>query len=85
MRKLIIAATAVAVVLSAANAFAKDVNGTIMSINAKADTITLTNGQIVHLPEGVEAETLKAGERVAITYSTNAAGKTVVTGIRPIR
>jgi hypothetical protein len=45
----------------------------------------LNNGQKVRPPEGIEAESLKVGEHVAITYTTNASGKSIVSGIRPIK
>ncbi len=85
MKRLVITATVVAAMLATSSAFAKDVDGTIKSIDTKADMITLNNGQRVRLPEGIEAETLKVGEHVAITYTTNASGKTIVSGIRPIK
>jgi hypothetical protein len=37
------------------------------------------------LAHELEAETLMVGEHVAITYTTNASGKTIVTGIRPVK
>jgi S-adenosylmethionine:tRNA-ribosyltransferase-isomerase (queuine synthetase) len=79
-RSVIVAAGALAIA-TATGAFAKDVSATIKSINTKTDSVTLDNGATVTLPEGIEAETLTVGEHVAISYTTNASGKSVVSVI----
>ena len=82
MRKSVIAATAVALaaVVSTA-AFAGTITGTIQSVNKSGDAITLSDGKTFTLPEGIEAETLKPGEKVVVTYTTKA-GKLAVSSIR---
>ncbi|TGR73175.1 DUF1344 domain-containing protein, partial [Mesorhizobium sp. M2D.F.Ca.ET.223.01.1.1] len=62
-------------------AYAKATTGTIASIDKKGDSITLSDGKTFSLPEGVEAETLKVGEKVKITYSTNA-GKLAASSVQ---
>ena len=67
--------------LSSTAAFAKTVTGTIASVDKKGDAITLTDGKTFTLPEGIEAETLKPGEKVVVTYTTKGS-KISVTSIR---
>lgn len=83
MKKAIIAATILAIAATTA-AYAKAATGTIASIDKKGDSITLTDGKTFSLPEGIEAETLKVGEKVAITYSTKA-GKLAASKIQPAK
>ncbi|TPM25134.1 DUF1344 domain-containing protein [Mesorhizobium sp. B2-3-4] len=65
-------------------AFARTVTSTIASVDAKGDAITLADGKTLSLPENIEVETLKAGEKVIVTYSTKS-GKSLVSGIQPAR
>ena len=58
------------VIASATGAFAKEDTGTIKKINKSGDLITLSDGKLFTLPEGIEAETLKVGEHVRVVYST---------------
>jgi Cu/Ag efflux protein CusF len=84
MKKLVIVtAAALATALSTA-AFARTVTGTITSVDAKGDAITLADGKTLNLPEGIEVETLKAGEKVVVTYSTKS-GKSLVSSIQPAK
>lgn len=43
--------------------------GTIKSLDSKAMTLTLSNGQIYHLPRNFKLASLKAGEKVKVTWS----------------
>jgi hypothetical protein len=63
-------------------AFAASTTGTITSVNKKGDSITLSDGKTFTLPEGIEAETLKPGEKVIVTYTIKK-GKAAVSSIRP--
>jgi hypothetical protein len=72
------------VVASSTGAFAKAVSGAIKSIDKKHDSITLSDGKTFTLPEGIEAETLKVGEKVMVTYSAKA-GKLTASSIRPVQ
>lgn len=68
----------------ASPAAAAESQGTIKSVDPKRDSITLSDGKTFILSEGVEAETLKAGEKVMITYST-AAGKLTASKVRVVK
>jgi hypothetical protein len=82
MKRSIIAATMMLAMASSTTAFAKAGTGTIASIDKKGDSITLSDGKTFTLPEGIEAETLKVGERVVVTYTTKA-GKLAASRIHP--
>ncbi len=76
MKKLFIAVTAILLLGAASTAaFAKADTGTIQSVDKNGDSITLSDGKTFTLPEGIEAETLKAGDKVVVTYTTTKAGK----------
>ncbi len=82
MKHLIIAVTAVTMMTSAALA-AADI-GTIKQIAPKSDAITLDDGKKFTLAEGTEAELLKVGQKVEITY-TMRAGKMVATKVTVVQ
>ena len=84
MKKSVITAAMVIAIASAGVAYAKTTTGTIASIDKKGDSITLSDGKTFSLPEGIEAETLKVGEKVTITYSTKA-GKLAASSIQPAK
>jgi Cu/Ag efflux protein CusF len=81
---IVIVTTAVLTIAAATSAFAAEATGTIAAVNTKADAITLSDGKVFTLPEGVEAETLKVGERVRVTYST-VHGKMRASKVVPIK
>jgi Protein of unknown function (DUF1344) len=60
---------AVLALISASSALASETTGTITAINTKTDTITLSDGKSYALPEGIEAEQLKVGQKLHVTYS----------------
>ncbi len=66
-------------------AYAKTATATVTSIDVGKDQITLDNGMTVALPEGIEAETVKIGEHVKLTYSTNLAGKVEVRSLQKVK
>lgn len=84
MKKSAIALAITIALASSGGAFAKAMTSTVKNIDKNGDSITLTNGKTLTLPEGIEAETLKAGEKVTVTYSTKA-GKPAVSSIRPAK
>ncbi|BCP54865.1 hypothetical protein K32_34820 [Kaistia sp. 32K] len=65
-------------------AAAAETQGTIKSVNPKTDSITLSDGKTFVLSEGVEAETLKAGEKVKVTYATTA-GKMTASKVQIVK
>jgi Cu/Ag efflux protein CusF len=75
-----IIAIALVLAASATAVFAKEMIGTVKAIDKSHDAVTLTDGMTFTLPEGIEAETLKVGERVKVVYSSKA-GKVLVSGI----
>ncbi len=80
MKKSVMATAMILAIASSTGAFAKASTGTITSVDKKGDSITLSNGQTFTLPEGIEAETLKVGEKVSVIYTTKA-GKLSVSSI----
>src|SRR5690349_12808854 len=58
--------------------------GTVKSISTKDDAITLSDGKTYGLPEGIEAEDLKVGQRVQVTYS-KANGKIKVLAVHVLK
>jgi hypothetical protein len=84
MKKAAIAMTVALAVGTSSGAFAKDMTGTITSIDKKGDAITLSDGQTLKLPEGVEAERLTVGEQVRITFTAGTSGKIHVSHIQPV-
>jgi hypothetical protein len=81
MKKSIIALTAAVVLASSGAAFAKTVTSTVKIVDKSGDSITLSDGKKFTLPEGIEAETVKVGEKVTVNYSAKA-GKLIVSTIR---
>jgi hypothetical protein len=84
MKKAAIAMTVALAVGTSSGAFAKDMTGTITAIDKKGDAITLSDGQTLKLPEGIEAETLTVGEQVRITFTAGTSGKIHVSHIQPV-
>lgn len=84
MKKFVIVTAAVLAAGMSTAAFARTVTSTITSVDAKGDAITLADGKTLNLPEGIEVETLKAGEKVVVTYSTTS-GKSLVSSIQPAK
>jgi Cu/Ag efflux protein CusF len=82
MRRLFTPAAAIVLAAAfAASAPAATVTGTIATVDIKNDSITLVDGRHFTLPEGIEAEKLKSGEKVTVTYAVKN-GKMVVSKIR---
>ena len=67
MKRLIIAAAALTLMTGVAVATTD--TGTIKQIDPKSDAITLDDGNTFTLAEGTEAESLKVGQKVTVTYS----------------
>ena len=79
MKRMIIA-TAAAVALMTGVAFAETDTGVIRKIDPKSDAITLKDGNTFTLAEGTEAESLKVGQTVKVTFAVKL-GKMVATKI----
>lgn len=52
----------------AATSAATTADGVIKSIDAKAMSITLADGTVYMLPKGFKVDTVKVGEKVAVTF-----------------
>ena len=68
MRRFVLTAAAAALIL-ATNAQAAETTGTVIAVNTKSDSITLSDGKVYTLPEGIEAESLKVGDKVKVTFT----------------
>jgi Cu/Ag efflux protein CusF len=86
MRNFVACALVAASATVAAVAFAADLSatGVIKNVNAKGDAITLDDGKIYTLSEGVEAETLKAGEKVSVVFHVKS-GKMIATSVKIVK
>jgi hypothetical protein len=84
MMKAAIFAAATAALI-AGSALAAQTTGTIRSISKARDTITLTNGERFHLPEGIEVESLSVGEHVKISYATGKGNGRQVSNLRQVQ
>jgi len=85
MKNEIFVTTALLSATLAGGAFAAATTGTIKAIDKAKDSIILANGAVFTLPEGIEAESLKAGEKVMVTYTTTKAGIHKVSSIHAIK
>jgi hypothetical protein len=84
-RKLITIGIVSVAALSAGAALARDETGTITNIDAKADQITLSTGTTINLPEHIEVESLKVGERVSVKYSVQKSGRALASQVHPAK
>jgi hypothetical protein len=78
MKRLIAAAGILA--LTAGAAFAASDTGKVRQIDQKNDAITLEDGKTFSFAEGVEADALKIGQTVEVTYDVKD-GKMLATSI----
>lgn len=72
MKKVLFAAASASLLAAVSFAQAAEDTGTITSINPKSDAITLNDGKVFTLAEGTEAESLKVGQKVKVTYDVKA-------------
>jgi ABC-type molybdate transport system substrate-binding protein len=84
MRKLMIAASAAALLATVSIAAAADVTGTIQSVDPSAGTVTLDNGQTFMLTSSLKSQAAnwKVGDKVKVTYSGSGA-KMNATAVSP--
>lgn len=79
MRKFVVLIVGVGM-LATASAHAAETSGTVRKVNTKSDAITLSDGRVYVLPEGIEAESVKIGQRVKIEF-TQSKGKNRVSSL----
>ena len=71
--------------LAAGVASARDETGTITGVDAKADQITLSTGTTINLPENIEVEKFKVGERVSVKYAVQKSGTALASRVHPLK
>lgn len=84
-RKLVAIVIVAVAGLAAGSALARDETGTIINIDAKADQITLSTGTTINLPENIEVESLKVGERVSVKYRVQKSGHALALQVHPAK
>ena len=67
MKKLVIPAAAALMAMSVSFAWAADVTGVIKSINANAHEIVLDDGKTYSLPQNINLNNFKEGDKVMVT------------------
>jgi hypothetical protein len=84
MKKLVIAAGAAALLAaSSLVALADQASGTISSIDTASGSVTLNDGKVYFLPQTVAAATLKVGDKVTITFTSDTSGKMMASDLKP--
>ena len=58
--------------------------GVVKSVDTKGDAITLVDGNVYILSEGLEAENFKAGEKVAIVFAMKN-GKMIASSVKVMK
>lgn len=84
-KKSVMITIAAVVALSGEAALARDQTSTITSIDAKADQITLSTGTTVNLPEKIEVQSFRVGERVAVKYAVQKSGVALASSIHVLK
>jgi hypothetical protein len=81
MNKILTPVVAGFVLLSASFAVAADATDTIKAIDATTRTVTLNDNKIYVFPANFDVTRLKVGDKVKITFTTDAQGKNNVTAV----
>ncbi|HEX8048796.1 DUF1344 domain-containing protein [Rhizobium sp.] len=84
MKRSVVIAAAIVAIASSTGALAQGITGTIRSVDRKADTITLMSGEVLRLPEQIEVERFRAGEKVKVHYFTSKTGRATVSSIHTL-
>ncbi|WP_157944564.1 DUF1344 domain-containing protein [Mangrovicella endophytica] len=69
MKRLVVSATVLSALLVSGGAFAATATGTVKAMDVSKHTVTLKNGETFTVAPSVKLSTLKAGEKVSITYT----------------
>ncbi|OLC12973.1 MAG: hypothetical protein AUH29_14655 [Candidatus Rokubacteria bacterium 13_1_40CM_69_27] len=80
MRKLLGIALMIMLVLSAAGAWAGEIEGKIQSVDTSDRTIVLDNGTTLSVAEGVSMDMLRPGTDVKVSYEERD-GKNIATSV----
>jgi Cu/Ag efflux protein CusF len=81
MKKFLTPMVAGLALLGATFAYAADATDTIKAIDAAARTVTLNDGKVYAFPATVDISKIKVGDKVKITFTTDAAGKNNATAV----
>ena len=84
MRVFMLSLTTIAFLATAPVVLAATDVGLVKSVNSKGDAITLDDGNVFVLAEGTEAESVKVGSKVKVTFSVKS-GKLVATKVEPAK
>ena len=84
MRVFMLSLTTIAFLATAPVVLAATDVGLVKSVNSKGDAITLDDGKVFVLAEGTEAESVKVGSKVKVTFSVKS-GKLVATKVEPAK
>jgi hypothetical protein len=67
--------------LGATLAYATDATNTIKAIDGTMHTITLSDGKVYVFPATFDLSKVKVGDKVKVTFTTDAAGKNNATAV----
>jgi Cu/Ag efflux protein CusF len=81
MNKILMPAVAGLALVGATFAYAADATGTIKAIDAAAHTVTLDDNKVYAFPANVDVTKIKLGDKVKITFTTDATGKNNATAV----
>jgi hypothetical protein len=81
MKKILTPVVAGFALLAATFAYAADATGAIKAIDAAAHTVTLEDNKVYAFPANMDLTQVKVGDKVKVTFTTDAAGKNNATAI----
>ena len=81
MKKILMPVVAGLALVAATFAYAADATATIKAVDATARTVTLDDNKVYVFPASVDITKVKVGDKVKITFTTDAAGKNNVTAL----
>ena len=83
MKKVLVPVIAALAVMGATFAYATDATNSITKIDAASHSVTLADNKVYVFPATVDMSKIKVGDKVKITFTTDAAGKNNATAIGP--
>jgi Cu/Ag efflux protein CusF len=84
VRKIPVTILALAALSTAALASPMSTTGIVKKVNPKTDSITLSDGNVYALSEKVEAETVKVGTKVSVTFEMKK-HKRIADSVTPVK
>jgi hypothetical protein len=83
MKKVLTPVIAAFAVMAATFAYAADATNSVTKIDATTHSVTLADSKVYVFPATVDMSKVKVGDKVKITFTTDAAGKNNATAIAP--